>query len=148
MEDYVSPVDFSAAGPTRGLLPPPRDVNGSAVRPRLPLAPKRPSDVSRPLPEAEKSFQARVVELARLAGWWVYHTQDSRRSPHGFPDLVLVHDAGRCIVAELKSETGRLSPAQEQWLARLGAVASIEAAVWRPRDWERIEAALLRGGRA
>ena len=140
--------NFATAGPSRYLLATPRDVDGSAVRPRRPLAPKRPSDVSRPLPEAEKSFQARVVELARLAGWLVYHTHDSRRAPHGFPDLVLVHDDGRCIVAELKSETGGLSPAQEQWLARLGAVPSIEAAVWRPRDWERIEAALLRGGRA
>ena len=39
------------------------------------------------LKETEKGFQAAVVELARLRGWLVYHTYDSRRSAKGFPDL-------------------------------------------------------------
>ena len=38
----------------------------------------------------EAQFQEAVVQLARLTGWLVYHTFDSRRSQAGYPDLTLL----------------------------------------------------------
>ena len=96
---------------------------------------------------SEKAFMQMVIDAARLLGWRVYHTFDSRRSPEGFPDLVLVRD-GRLVFAELKTERGKLSPSQQAWLAELEEVRyqrGIEVYTWRPRDWEQIER-VLRGG--
>lgn len=76
-----------------------------------------------------------VVDLARWAGFLVYHTHDSRRSQPGFPDLVMVHaHTGRVIYAELKSETGRVRPEQQIWLRLLGI--HHETFLWRPADWQ------------
>ena len=36
----------------------------------------------------EKQFQSHIVQYAKMRGWLVYHTHDSRRSEPGFPDLV------------------------------------------------------------
>jgi hypothetical protein len=75
-----------------------------------------------------------ILDLARRAGYIAYHTHDSRRSQPGFPDLCLVHrTTGDLIFAEIKSATGRLSPAQQEWLALLGK--QHRALVWRPEDW-------------
>ena len=94
----------------------------------------------------EGDFLATVTELATLTGWLVYHTYDSRRSQAGFPDLVLAR-ADRLIFAELKTDKGRIRPAQIEWLDRLGAVASsqpgISVYLWRPKDWAGIEKILM-----
>jgi hypothetical protein len=82
----------------------------------------------------ERDWQTRVVDYARLRGWRSYHTHDSRRSVPGFPDLVLVR-RGRCLFAELKSDTGRVSQAQHEWLADLADVPGLEVHLWRPGDW-------------
>ena len=87
----------------------------------------------------EKAFQAAVVELAKLSGWMVYHTHDSRRSEPGFPDLVLVRD--RVRFRELKSEGGRLSLAQKKWMWGL-TFAGADFCMWEPSDWPEIEATL------
>ena len=83
----------------------------------------------------EREWQAQVVQAARLLGWTTYHTHDSRRSDAGWPDLALVRD--RLVMAELKTDTGRLSAAQERWLALLKG-AGIETHVWRPRDIDQV----------
>jgi hypothetical protein len=92
----------------------------------------------------EKDFQAAVVELARWHGWKVHHTRTVQiagggwLSPgldKGFPDLVLARD-GDVIVAELKTDNGRLTVSQGEWLKVLGTV--VEAVVWRPRDMSLI----------
>lgn len=93
------------------------------------------------LPMAEKEFQAQVLELARINHWLHYHTYRSRRSPEGFPDLVLVRD--RVLYRELKTETGIVSDAQEMWLEKLAA-AGADARVWRPSDFPEIERELAR----
>ena len=49
-------------------------------------------------PLREKQVQSAILDVARLLGWRVYHTFDSRKSEAGFPDLVLVRD--RVIYAE------------------------------------------------
>ena len=95
---------------------------------------------------SEKAFQQSVIGLAHDYGFeLVYHTHDSRRSVPGFPDLVIVGH-GRCIFAELKTERGRLSEAQKEWLASLEECAGVESFVWKPSDWDEIHAVLSRRG--
>lgn len=89
----------------------------------------------------EKVFQEQVVQLARHCGWLVYHTYDARRSTPGFPDLVMLRN-NRCLVVELKSVKGRVADEQRKWLAAFGRIPHIEVFVWRPGDWDAIEAVL------
>jgi hypothetical protein len=82
----------------------------------------------------ERDWQRQVVQLAKQLGWrLVYHTFDSRRSTHGFPDLVIVKD--RVIFLELKREKSKLADEQIDWLRSLRA-AGAEAYVARPRHLE------------
>lgn len=97
-------------------------------------------------PLTEKQFMQQVRDLAKLLGWSVYHTFDSRRSEPGFPDLVFVNATQRRILyAELKTDKGRVSEHQRRWLDMLGA-AGAEVALWRPRDLGEIKL-VLRGKR-
>lgn len=89
---------------------------------------------------SEKEFQRQVVRLARMHGWRVYHTRDSRGSDKGFPDLVLVKGK-RVLWAELKGAKGRLRPEQRAWLEALEE-AGCDARLWRPGDWPEIERTL------
>ena len=96
--------------------------------------------------ETEAQFQAAVMDAAERQGWQAYHVPDSRRvtSP-GFPDLVLAHPSrGRLVFAELKTNKGRLSEHQRQWLWALEN-AGAEVHVWRPVDWEGSITAVLAG---
>lgn len=89
---------------------------------------------------SEAQFQRHIILLCRTFRLAYYHTHDSRRSVPGFPDLVVVGPGG-LIFAELKTETGRLSKAQKQWISILEA-AGQEVHVWRPGDRRSIEARL------
>jgi len=95
---------------------------------------------------SEAELQSSILDLARRCGWLAFHVRDSRKSTGpGFPDLVLVHKTtGRVIWAELKSEKGRVTAEQAEWLTALRA-GGHTAGVWRPRHWDtgRIQAALL-----
>jgi hypothetical protein len=107
----------------------------------------------------EAQFQAQVVQLAGLLGWSWYHTHDSRRSPAGFPDLVLWHPGdvirergvrgperrvnARFLLAELKTDKGRLSPEQRDTIATM-AQAGVAVHLWRPRDFDDVKAVLER----
>lgn len=93
---------------------------------------------------SERDLAAHVAELARLGGWRRYHTHDSRRSPHGFPDELLVHPRRRLVLfRELKTAAGRVRPEQLEWLQALDA-AGADVAVWRPGDLDAIEQQLVR----
>jgi hypothetical protein len=96
-------------------------------------------DNDRQVSLTERQWQAQVVDAARLLGWRVYHTHDSRRSEPGWPDLALVRD--RLIMAELKTDRGRVSLAQREWLDALRA-ADVETYLWRPADWDDVIAIL------
>lgn len=95
--------------------------------------------------ESEASFMGAVLDLARFRGWMVHHQRPARTgkgwrsaitgSP-GWPDLAMVRD-GRLILAELKSEKGRLSPDQEAWRDELRQTQA-EYYVWRPSSWEDV----------
>lgn len=97
-------------------------------------------------PLSEAAFMQAIVRLARAHGYLAYHTYSSKRSPEGFPDLVLAHPgAGRpLIMSELKTNTGQLTKAQEAWLEALAGSTGVVSCVWRPTDLEAI-VKLLRG---
>ena len=95
---------------------------------------------------SEKDFRQQIVDLARACGWFVYFTWRSIHSPAGFPDLVLVRGA-ICLFRELKTEKGKPTDAQRDWLAALTG-AGQDAKVWRPSDWPEIEATLTRRAEA
>lgn len=95
---------------------------------------------------SERELQAHLVAVARREGWRVYFVWDSRHSPAGWPDLALVR-GGTLLFLEVKSETGRLTPAQEDCLAALGSVDTVLLDVARPSNVEKIEAMLAAGGR-
>jgi hypothetical protein len=98
---------------------------------------------------SEADFQGRVIDTAQRLGWRVVHHRHARhadgswRTPmtgdKGFPDLVLSRD-GVVILAELKSDTGKLGPGQQEWLDALGP----HGRLWRPRDWPEVHAELSR----
>jgi hypothetical protein len=98
-------------------------------------------DIARPTTLTEKQWQSLVIDLARLRGWRIYHTNDSRRSEPGFPDLCLVR-RGRLAFAELKTETGKITTAQHEWLADFSACPGLLVYVWRPSDWPEVQRVL------
>lgn len=95
-----------------------------------------------PLPRVtEKQFQSAFVKYLRLMGWTTYHTRYAIGSDPGFPDLVAVR-AERCVFLELKTETGRISPAQAEWGELLAGVGgTVEYHLLRATDegWRFIE---------
>ena len=108
---------------------------------------RAPKDAPCALPGiSERNFRAMVLDYARLNGWLCYFTWSSIHSPAGFPDLVLVRPP-RLIFAELKTNKGKVSLAQKEWIDALmdlprSDFASPMTYVWRPRDWDEIERVL------
>lgn len=70
----------------------------------------------------EKDFQANIIQLAQTLGWMIHHDRGDYREciggVSGFPDLVLAKGR-RVIFLELKSETGKITPNQQQWMNAL-----------------------------
>ena len=93
----------------------------------------------------ERDLTRQVAELAALFGWRRYHAWLSKHSQAGFPDETLVRGE-RLVFAELKSESGTLTPAQGEWLEALAAVRRVETYLWRPDDLE--DATRVLGGRS
>jgi hypothetical protein len=91
----------------------------------------------------EADFMEKVIARARARGWLVHHCRPCRKADGGwttpvqghtgFPDLVLARD-GVVLFRELKTDGGRLTDAQRHWLEVLGGE------VWRPNDWNEVEA--------
>ena len=100
----------------------------------------------------ERAWQRTVLDCARAYGWFTAHFRPAQnakgvwRTPvegdaKGFPDLVLVRE--RVLFVELKTDKGRLTRHQQAWLDRLAA-AGQATRVWRPSDWDEVEATLKR----
>lgn len=95
---------------------------------------------------SEAEFQKAVISLAKLHGWRVMHTRTVQVGKNhftplvgdrGFPDLVMVHPTRGCIFVELKTDRGRVSEHQVDWLDQLEK-AGMEVHVWRPQNWDEI----------
>ena len=103
---------------------------------------------------SERVLKNTIVTYARSYGWLVHHDLPSQRAngswatvtqgDSGFPDLVLVHRGNtaarlqaQIIYAELKTQRGKLTAGQQQWLDALQA-AGQTAVVWRPNDLQDI----------
>jgi hypothetical protein len=94
---------------------------------------------------SEKMLQQAVYDCARRLDWMAYHVFFAQRSTPGFPDLILLRPP-RLIVVELKTEKGRLSPNQLEWLEQFLEIDGVETYVWRPTDWlDGTVEAILRG---
>ena len=86
---------------------------------------------------SEKQFMMLVTKLARMLGWSVYHTFNSRRSASGYPDLTMAKPGHEVVFVELKSDVGQTTPEQDRWL-KLLREAGAKVYLWRPEDLEKI----------
>lgn len=90
----------------------------------------------------ERELSQALVNAARTMGWKVYRTWNSINSPKGFPDLTMVRNS-RLIFAELKTDSGKVTPDQEEWAGALVASGRCEYYLWRPADLEAAYKILL-----
>ena len=95
---------------------------------------------------SEKEYLASVKAVAQALNWKVYHTLRSTGSDKGFLDLVLVR-GDTCLFIELKSQKGKVSADQQDWIDALSKVMVVKAGVARPSDWPQLQR-LLEGLRS
>jgi hypothetical protein len=106
------------------------------------------------IPVSEDEFQQSIIDLAHVLGYKVHHDRPARQADGswrthiqgdtGFPDLVLAHkQKGRVIYIECKSESGKVSPEQQDWLDTLAACENAEVYTSKPSEWEYIKAVLM-----
>src|SRR5215469_3352029 len=79
---------------------------------------------------SETELDNQIRAIAKDLGLKRYHTFDSRKSPSGFPDLVLAGPGG-VLFRELKRQDKKPTAAQQEWLTVL-TQAGQDAGVWRP----------------
>lgn len=78
---------------------------------------------------SEALLDQQIRTMAASLGLLRFHVYNSRHSEPGFPDLVIV--GTRVLWRELKTQRGKVSAAQRQWIRAL-TDAGQDAAVWRP----------------
>lgn len=81
---------------------------------------------------SEDDLMRRIQRLCRDLGLLAYHTHDSRGSAPGYPDWHIVGRT-RSLFRECKTEAGKTTKDQDEWISRLLAVG-YDVDVWRPRD--------------
>ena len=99
-----------------------------------------------PGPESmtEKELLRSIVAAAKECGWRVWHPWLSIHSARGFPDLFMAK-GGRALAWELKTNKGKVTEAQQEWLEALVQVPGVDARVVRPADLEQAYRALIEG---
>jgi len=87
----------------------------------------------------ESQFQAKVITLATRLGYdFIYHTHNSRRSPKGFPDLIMIRPRDmRLVVIEFKIKPHKPTTEQQKWLDAFALVTNF-CFLWYPEDWDEI----------
>ena len=85
----------------------------------------------------EREFLRQLADLAKLYRWRVYHPWLSIRSESGWPDVALCRPP-RLILAELKTDRGKVTPSQAEWLGLLGDCPGVEVYLWRPSNFDQI----------
>lgn len=83
-------------------------------------------------------FMPRVIALAESLGWEVWHCRNAKFSKAGFLDLECIRPP-RLLKIELKSESGTLTAEQKKLLNLYRRCPGIEAYVFWPKDWSKIE---------
>jgi len=92
----------------------------------------------------EKQFEAQVKDLAKIFhAEKYYHPFLSKWSERGYPDATIIK-VPKLIFLEYKSEKGKPTEAQVEWIDLLNQCTSVEAHICYPKDLEQI-AELLRG---
>lgn len=87
----------------------------------------------------EKAMGEWIRKAAILNGYMAYHTWNSLRSAAGFPDWVLVNPKKhRLLFVELKTEKGKVTEKQAEWLAALGEVGQVDVMTVRPADFDNL----------
>ena len=91
-----------------------------------------------------------VLDLAQLLKWRRVHFRPAmvakdgkltyrtavQGDGQGYPDLTMVHrKQKRLVYAECKSDKGRVSPEQKEWLDDLDSTGKAEVYLWRPKHW-------------
>jgi Holliday junction resolvase len=90
---------------------------------------------------SEKVLQQHVEQMLLSYGWSSFHDLSGATSgsaAKGFPDLVCIRGTEQLIL-ELKTEIGRVSFEQKQWLKRFELVKTSEARIIRPSDLDGLE---------
>lgn len=101
----------------------------------------------------EADLQSEIIEHLQTLGYLTAHfrpakTEQGWRTPvegdgEGFPDVIAIHPLkGKCVVLELKSETGRLKEKQLEWLRGFMNVQGVTVMVVRPSNWNDLRALL------
>jgi len=89
----------------------------------------------------ESELLANILDAASKLGWLAFHPRPARVTRRGvetwetaysgnkgYPDITLARN-GDVVMAELKSETGKVTPEQQAWLDATGGY------LWRPGNW-------------
>lgn len=95
----------------------------------------------------ERDFGRQIETMLDYYGWIWKHDETAQRpgggfatafkGRKGFPDYVAVR-RDRVLVAEIKSEKGRVSDEQKIWLAAFESSGKVETYLWRPSDLSSI----------
>ena len=87
---------------------------------------------------SEEAFFEQIRELAQRTHWKLYHTYDSRRSYGGFFDVVAGKAGHPLVLAELKTEKGKLTPDQMEWQEIVRQSTGLQQYLWRPAQLQAI----------
>lgn len=94
----------------------------------------------------EAQYMQQIKDAARALNWRTFHCFNSRRSDKGFPDLLLIRGPN-LLTLEVKSERGRVTAEQADWIAAFKQVKYVDAAIARPPNWDEILDVLTRAVR-
>ena len=96
---------------------------------------------------SEQDLFNQILDLAHIYHWRCAHfrpamTERGWRTAvagdgAGYPDLCMVR-LTRVLYAELKSEKGKVTEEQQEWLDALKQTGKVEVYVWRPSDFYEI----------
>ena len=78
---------------------------------------------------SEATLKRRIKAALEGQGCVVYPQPATPLGVTGRPDLIICAPRGRYLALEVKTEHGRLSPAQEHQLARINAAGGVARAV-------------------
>lgn len=93
----------------------------------------------------EADWQRDVLSLAKQLQWVAYHTFNSQRSAHGFPDACLVRKGDRHLFIEFKREKTKPTEQQKTWIGLLLS-SGAEVYICRPSDLTTIGVILAHRG--